>query len=86
MDFDDLLMYPYLMFRQYPKILEKRQTLFQYILVDEAQDTNWIQFELMKQLSKNTSSPSLLLSEKGDHKTLPKEGEPSLKGEGGAAG
>jgi DNA helicase-2/ATP-dependent DNA helicase PcrA len=52
MDFDDLLMYPYLMFRQYPKILEKRQTLFQYILVDEAQDTNWIQFELMKQLSK----------------------------------
>ena len=41
MDFDDLLMYPYLMFRQYPKILEKRQTLFQYILVDEAQDTNF---------------------------------------------
>ena len=60
MDFDDLLMYPYLMFRQYPKILEKRQTLFQYILVDEAQDTNWIQFELMKQLSKNTSTNSFI--------------------------
>lgn len=59
MDFDDLLLYPYLMFRQYPDILKKRQTQFHYILVDEAQDTNWIQFELMKQLSKRTSSPSL---------------------------
>jgi DNA helicase-2/ATP-dependent DNA helicase PcrA len=59
MDFDDLLLYPYLMFRQYPDILKKRQLQFQYLLVDEAQDTNWIQFELMKQLSKRTNSPSL---------------------------
>lgn len=64
MDFDDLLMYPYLMFRQYPKILEKRQTLFQYILVDEAQDTNWIQFELMKQLSKNLPSAASYWAER----------------------
>ena len=52
MDFDDLLLYPYIIFRQHPDILKRRQTQFQYILVDEAQDTNWIQFELMKQLSK----------------------------------
>lgn len=58
MDFDDLLLYPYLMFRQYPDILKKRQTQFQYILVDEAQDTNWIQFELMKQLSKPIATNS----------------------------
>jgi len=56
MDFDDLLLYPYLMFRQYPDILKKRQLQFQYLLVDEAQDTNWIQFELMKQLSKKATS------------------------------
>ena len=58
MDFDDLLLYPYLMFRQYPEILKKRQIQFQYILVDEAQDTNWIQFELMKQLSKPLATDS----------------------------
>ena len=53
LDFDDLLLYPYLMFRQYPALLSKWQKRFDYILVDEAQDTNWIQFELMKQLSKS---------------------------------
>jgi DNA helicase II / ATP-dependent DNA helicase PcrA len=58
MDFDDLLLYPYLMFRQYPDILKKRQLQFQYLLVDEAQDTNWIQFELMKQLSKPLATDS----------------------------
>ena len=58
MDFDDLLLYPYLMFRQYPEILKKRQIQFQYLLVDEAQDTNWIQFELMKQLSKPLATDS----------------------------
>jgi ATP-dependent exoDNAse (exonuclease V) beta subunit len=31
--------------------LKKWQDKFQYIMVDEAQDTNWIQFELMKLLS-----------------------------------
>lgn len=51
MDFDDLLLYPYRMFKAYPDILKKRQQQFQYILVDEAQDTNWIQFELMKLLT-----------------------------------
>lgn len=51
MDFDDLLIYPYRMFKMYPEILKKRQLQFRYILVDEAQDTNWIQFELMKQLT-----------------------------------
>ncbi|MBP7884607.1 UvrD-helicase domain-containing protein [Patescibacteria group bacterium] len=55
LDFDDLLLYPYLMFRQYPALLSKWQKRFDYILVDEAQDTNWIQFELMKQLSKQSS-------------------------------
>lgn len=53
MDFDDLLLYPYRMFKTYPEILKKRQLQFQYILVDEAQDTNWIQFELMKQLTQH---------------------------------
>ncbi len=50
-DFDDLLMLVYNLFKQNPEVLEKWQKKFQYIMVDEAQDTNWIQFELMKMIS-----------------------------------
>lgn len=51
LDFDDLLLLPYLLFRKKPEILEKWKRKFLYIMVDEAQDTNRIQFELMKMLS-----------------------------------
>jgi DNA helicase II / ATP-dependent DNA helicase PcrA len=50
-DFDDLLLIPYLILRDNPEITLKRQRRFPQILVDEAQDTNWIQFELMKLLA-----------------------------------
>lgn len=53
MDFDDLLLIPYLILKNNPDILAKRQRKFQFVLVDEAQDTNWIQFEIMKQFTKN---------------------------------
>lgn len=51
LDFDDLLLLPYVLFQKNPDVLAKRQQKFRYIMVDEAQDTNWIQFELMKMLS-----------------------------------
>ncbi len=51
LDFDDLLLLPYHLFQKVPQVLNKWQQKFKYILVDEAQDTNWIQFELLKQLS-----------------------------------
>lgn len=47
-DFDDLLLLPKLLFLHNQTILEKWQRRFQYILVDEAQDTNTIQFDLMR--------------------------------------
>jgi DNA helicase-2/ATP-dependent DNA helicase PcrA len=50
LDFDDLLLLPYLLFKKNPTILKKWNEHFDYILVDEAQDTNRIQFELMKML------------------------------------
>lgn len=50
-DFDDLLLIPYLILRDNPEVLLKRQRKFPHILVDEAQDTNRIQFELMKLLA-----------------------------------
>ncbi len=51
-DFDDLLLKPVEMFKKNPEILEKYQERFQYILVDEYQDTNSIQYELCKLLAK----------------------------------
>lgn len=55
-DFDDLLLLPKLLFLHAPDILAKWQTRFHYILVDEAQDTNTIQFDLMRMLCKNWSN------------------------------
>lgn len=60
LDFDDLLLLPYLLFKQDEKILQKWQNAFDYILVDEAQDTNWIQFELMKLLSGTGANITLI--------------------------
>lgn len=51
LDFDDLLLLPYQLFKKNAAVLKKWQNAFDYILVDEAQDTNWIQFELMKMMS-----------------------------------
>ena len=51
-DFDDLLLKPVELFKKHPEILEKYQYKFQYILVDEYQDTNSIQYELCKLLAK----------------------------------
>ncbi|MEA3305148.1 MAG: UvrD-helicase domain-containing protein [Patescibacteria group bacterium] len=51
MDFDDLLLNAVRLFKNYPDILEKYQERFQYITVDEYQDTNAVQYELMKMLA-----------------------------------
>jgi len=51
MDFDDLLMYTNILFRDHPEILEKYRNQFQYILVDEYQDTNFAQHLIVKQLA-----------------------------------
>ena len=51
MDFDDLLLQPYVIFRKFPEVLAKWVKKWKQIMVDEAQDTNWIQFELMKLLT-----------------------------------
>jgi DNA helicase-2/ATP-dependent DNA helicase PcrA len=50
-DFDDLLIKPLDIFTKDPVVLEKYQSKFKYILVDEYQDTNKAQYYLIKQLS-----------------------------------
>ena len=50
-DFDDLLVLPIKLFKENPEILKQYQDRFQYILVDEYQDTNEAQYVLIKMLS-----------------------------------
>ncbi|GHT74346.1 DNA helicase [Bacteroidia bacterium] len=51
MDFDDLLLYTYLLFDKNPEILERYRNLFRFILVDEYQDTNSVQHEIIRMLA-----------------------------------
>ncbi|MGQ9846059.1 MAG: ATP-dependent helicase [Bacteroidales bacterium] len=51
MDFDDLLLNTNILFRDYTEVLEKYQNLFDYILVDEYQDTNYAQYLIIKKIS-----------------------------------
>lgn len=51
LDFDDLLFLPIKLFREHPEILRHYQELYQYIMVDEYQDTNEAQYILIKMLS-----------------------------------
>lgn len=51
LDFDDLLNKTLFLFNNYPSVLEKYAKRFQYILVDEFQDTNLVQYKLVKLLS-----------------------------------
>jgi len=50
-DFDDILMLTVKLFQKFLEVLEKYQRLFQYIMVDEYQDTNRAQYILIKMLS-----------------------------------
>ena len=51
LDFDDLIIKTIELFKKNPKVLERYQNKFQYILVDEFQDTNTLQYNLMFMLS-----------------------------------
>jgi len=51
MDFDDLLMKTNILFRNHPEVLAKYQRIFNYILVDEYQDTNHSQYMIIKKLA-----------------------------------
>ena len=51
LDFDDLLYITVRLFEQHPEVLAYYQDRFQFIMVDEYQDTNTAQFELIRLLS-----------------------------------
>lgn len=51
MDFDDLLLKTNILFRDNPDILQRYQQQFDYVLVDEYQDTNYAQYMIIKKLA-----------------------------------
>ncbi|SFR81326.1 ATP-dependent helicase [[Clostridium] aminophilum] len=52
LDFDDLLVKTVQLFEKYPQVLDYYQDRFRYIMVDEYQDTNTVQFRLIDLLAK----------------------------------
>ncbi|MCL2806804.1 MAG: UvrD-helicase domain-containing protein [Coriobacteriia bacterium] len=46
MDFDDLLLYTWQLFKDHPTVLEQYQEQFRYISIDEYQDTNHVQYQI----------------------------------------
>ncbi|MBW0176914.1 UvrD-helicase domain-containing protein [Sediminibacterium sp.] len=51
MDFDDLLLKMYELLKNFPEVLHKYQHKFKYILIDEYQDTNPVQYQITKLLA-----------------------------------
>ena len=58
LDFDDLLLIPVQLLKQNEQIRTYWHNRFKHVLVDEYQDTNWTQYELIKQLVTNGKNPS----------------------------
>ncbi|KAF0237382.1 MAG: DNA helicase II / ATP-dependent DNA helicase [Prolixibacteraceae bacterium] len=56
MDFDDLLLKTNMLFRDHPEILQKYLDRFDYVLVDEYQDTNYAQYLIVKKLASKNSN------------------------------
>ncbi len=51
LDFDDMLLFTSKIFEEHSEVLNKYNDIYRYILVDEYQDTNMVQFKLIRQLA-----------------------------------
>ncbi|MCS6928651.1 MAG: UvrD-helicase domain-containing protein [Saprospiraceae bacterium] len=60
MDFDDLLLQMHHLLRQHPDVADKYRQRFQYLHVDEFQDTNFLQYAILLLLTKYPDSPENL--------------------------
>lgn len=57
MDFDDLLFRLYELFQNHPEVADKYRAKFRYLLVDEFQDTNYLQYAIVKKFVNYPNSP-----------------------------
>ena len=55
LDFEDLLIFTHKLFKEHPEIAKKWSDKFDYVLVDEFQDTSWIQYEIIRQLAQHNN-------------------------------
>jgi DNA helicase-2/ATP-dependent DNA helicase PcrA len=53
LDFGDLLTFVTILFRRFPEVLRSYQELCRYVMVDEFQDTNLIQYQLIRQMAES---------------------------------
>lgn len=60
MDFDDLLYYTNVLFRDHPEVCRHYSEYFRYVLVDEYQDTNFAQHCIVTQLCKDSRSLTMV--------------------------
>ncbi len=51
MDFDDILLFTNILFRDFPEAMERIRNRFNFVMVDEYQDTNYAQYLIIKKLS-----------------------------------
>ena len=56
LDFDDLLTRTTWLFQEQPEVLSRYQERYQYLLVDEFQDTNTAQYEMVRLLAKKSNN------------------------------
>ncbi|MCQ2552290.1 MAG: UvrD-helicase domain-containing protein [Clostridia bacterium] len=56
LDFDDLILKTVELFEKFPDVLSAYQNMFKYIMVDEYQDTNMLQYKLIKLLAGSTKN------------------------------
>lgn len=60
MDFDDILLYTNILFRDYPDALQRIKDRFNFIMVDEYQDTNYAQYLIIKKLASEHQNISVV--------------------------
>lgn len=60
MDFDDLLLYTYILLKEHPDIRQKYEDKFQFVLVDEYQDTNYAQHQIVWLLTEHRQRVSVV--------------------------
>ncbi len=71
MDFDDLLLQLYILLRTNPdNVLQKYQQKFKYVLVDEFQDTNFLQYAILKKLVRYEGSQENLCAVGDDAQSI----------------
>jgi DNA helicase II / ATP-dependent DNA helicase PcrA len=70
MDFDDLLYNFFILLHKHPDVLERYRIRFKHVLVDEFQDTNFLQYAILRKLTKHENKPAFLCAVGDDAQSI----------------